>query len=104
MLSVSPEMAYRLIDSLNLEDTRYQFERIEEAYGSTFKWIWTDPDVGFASWLVSGTSTYWISDKPGSGKSTLMKYIFKNYGKNYQEIVKHRLPETTPHSCRILFP
>jgi hypothetical protein len=38
-----------------------------------------DPDVGFASWLVYGTGTYWISGKPGSGKSTLMKYIFKNY-------------------------
>jgi hypothetical protein len=72
-----------VVHSLDLGETRYRFERIEEAYGPTFEWIWTDPDVGFESWLTSGTGTYWISGKPGSGKSTLMKYIFKTY----QEIV-----------------
>lgn len=79
ILSLSLDLAYSVVHSLDLSDTRYRFERIEEAYGPTFEWIWTDLDVGFVSWLKSGTGTYWISGKPWSGKSTLMKYIFKNY-------------------------
>ncbi|CVL12103.1 uncharacterized protein FPRN_03561 [Fusarium proliferatum] len=29
----------------------------------------------FTDWLLSGTPIYWISGNPGSGKSTLMKYL-----------------------------
>ncbi|KAF4451006.1 hypothetical protein F53441_5953 [Fusarium austroafricanum] len=30
---------------------------------------------GFTDWLLSDTPIYWISGNPGSGKSTLMKYL-----------------------------
>jgi hypothetical protein len=29
----------------------------------------------FGDWLKSDSPTYWISGKPGSGKSTLVKYV-----------------------------
>ncbi|KAI0835164.1 hypothetical protein F5Y06DRAFT_276867 [Hypoxylon sp. FL0890] len=36
------------------------------------------PWDNFSDWLKSDSSIYWISGKPGSGKSTLMKYIIEN--------------------------
>lgn len=33
----------------------------------------------FRSWLKNDNPIYWIGGKPGSGKSTIMKYIFNNY-------------------------
>jgi hypothetical protein len=51
---------------------------IASPYESTFEWIWTAQDIGFISWLQKGNGTYWISGKPGSGKSTLMKYIYRS--------------------------
>jgi len=33
-------------------------------------------------WLLRGEGVYWIRGKPGSGKSTLMKYLYKN--ENFQ--------------------
>ncbi|KAL8801223.1 MAG: hypothetical protein Q9182_004617 [Xanthomendoza sp. 2 TL-2023] len=35
------------------------------------------PWANFRTWLKKGTGAYWISGKPGAGKSTLMKYIFE---------------------------
>lgn len=42
--------------------------------------VWKVPqrhtkDTEFVSWLRSGSGTYWITGKPGSGKSTLMKFV-----------------------------
>jgi hypothetical protein len=36
------------------------------------------PTHAFVNWLESGTDLFWISGKPGSGKSTLMDYIYHN--------------------------
>ena len=36
------------------------------------------PRHAFVNWLESGTNLFWISGKPGSGKSTLMDYIYHN--------------------------
>jgi hypothetical protein len=54
----------------------------------TYQWILEDSrtDIGldqphngqrasFAEWLASEDSMYWITGKPGSGKSTMMKYL-----------------------------
>ncbi|KAK5073372.1 hypothetical protein LTR70_010105 [Exophiala xenobiotica] len=32
-------------------------------------------DTGFSEWLSRGSTPFWINGKPGSGKSTLMKYL-----------------------------
>ena len=55
--------------------------QIAEAYGNTFEWIFGDLDLerekwsNFKDWLELGSKVYWITGKPGSGKSTLMKFI-----------------------------
>ena len=57
-------------------------EEIAEAEKGTFDWIFgepTDPDRpwdSFNHWLRHQDGVYWIAGKPGSGKSTLMKYLF----------------------------
>ncbi|KAG7009662.1 hypothetical protein G7Y79_00002g007770 [Physcia stellaris] len=53
--------------------------RIPEAHIRTFQWIYESPEIHFHEWLQS-TSTagiYWISGKAGSGKSTLMKFLYE---------------------------
>jgi NACHT domain len=42
--------------------------------------MWNDDEdgPGFVKWLKSDDSIYWITGLPGSGKSTLMKYLYEN--------------------------
>lgn len=49
-------------------------ENIMEASVQTLGWIWEDPDI--ATWLKDGTSQLWVTGKPGSGKSVMMKELF----------------------------
>lgn len=56
--------------------------RICKAHERTFKWIFHDPDQHVRPWSSfndflqqSNNTVYWITGKPASGKSTLMKYI-----------------------------
>lgn len=56
---------------------------IPKEHENTFQWILvqepsndpTQPVANFFDWLACDESLYWISGKPGSGKSTLMKFI-----------------------------
>jgi hypothetical protein len=52
---------------------------IEPSHAKTFEWALNRPPDDswddLAEWLTSGSSIYWIQGKPGSGKSTLMKYL-----------------------------
>jgi hypothetical protein len=71
-----------ILDSLGFPymDTRYH--GIEDAHKKTFNWIYqpvgseTKPWYGFTEWLAYGDGIYWINGKAGSGKSTLMRYIY----------------------------
>jgi hypothetical protein len=52
--------------------------QIDSAYGETLKWLYEDPGPGIAEWFRSGTGVFWIQGKPGSGKSTAMKFLLQN--------------------------
>jgi hypothetical protein len=74
--------------SLLFDDMYHRFWAIPEAHDNTFDWIHqpsnfeeTDPrsQVHFEEWLLHGDGIYWISGKPGSGKSTLMKHISNDH-------------------------
>lgn len=58
-------------------ETSDRLNSIKNAYGTTFQWIWTEPSLDFTEWLRDNPKGYWISGKPGSGKSILMKYIYE---------------------------
>lgn len=66
---------------------RDRHESIPKAHQDTFEWIYQTPRDGstypwddFAAWLRNSDQTglYWITGKAGSGKSTLMKFIYNN--------------------------
>ena len=56
-------------------------DSIRDAYAKTFDWLYHDPKStgkpwdSFVDFLQGDTGSYWITGKPGSGKSTLMKYL-----------------------------
>ncbi|KAI1170790.1 hypothetical protein F4777DRAFT_567783 [Nemania sp. FL0916] len=86
-LNTDDDAAYSeaVINSLFLDELRYREGAISETYESTFQWVFQSPSLAtdghprwsdFAAWLRGPDSdVYWITGKPGSGKSTLMKYI-----------------------------
>ena len=72
---ISDEEYERLLAALNFPEARSRLENVEEAYADTYTWIYEDR-LGFKAWLQGQDPRpiFWISGKPGSGKSTLMKY------------------------------
>ncbi|KAI9690641.1 MAG: hypothetical protein M1820_009948 [Bogoriella megaspora] len=83
----------RLIESLRFPRMNERLNTIKEPHPETFEWIFDD-DLNqqeryntdrkwdsFKAWLVANSvscpSPYWIGGKPGSGKSTLMRYIIQ---------------------------
>lgn len=78
----------QILDELRVDGMRNRFEEVEKAHESSFAWI-LDPDSPlqenefFGSearqqlviWSLHGHGIFYISGKPGSGKSTLMKYL-----------------------------
>jgi len=74
-----------ILNSLCFKSMNVRHSQITEAHRATFDWILDPPElpandpryhIKFKQWLQSGTGIYWISGKPGSGKSTLMKYLY----------------------------
>ncbi|KAK1238167.1 hypothetical protein MKX08_002746 [Trichoderma sp. CBMAI-0020] len=63
-------------DDLYFPKLDARITEIEDPFQSTFKWIF-DLKL-FTHWLQEGSGLFWINGKPGSGKSTLMKYIFQS--------------------------
>ncbi|KAF2820453.1 hypothetical protein CC86DRAFT_333969, partial [Ophiobolus disseminans] len=79
--AITAECARLVLDRLwfRLIDDRRQ--NIADAYSQTLEWA-IHPPISTATWsdlnkwLRSGRDIYWVSGKPGSGKSTLMKYLY----------------------------
>ncbi|EKG15206.1 hypothetical protein MPH_07653 [Macrophomina phaseolina MS6] len=65
----------QLFRSLYDPDLILRYISVVEEYPDTFRWIFEDSTHGFKSWLEFDNGTYWISGKPGAGKSTLMKFV-----------------------------
>ena len=52
--------------------------QLAEQSTAYLEWVWQKPSEGdsdFAEWLCNDSPIFWITGKPGSGKSTLMKYL-----------------------------
>ncbi|OTB12976.1 hypothetical protein K445DRAFT_320477 [Daldinia sp. EC12] len=48
---------------------------IPEAHARTFAWVFERRPPEFVNWLEGIDGIFWIQGKPGSGKSTLMKFL-----------------------------
>ena len=65
-------------ESFENSKRRHRVDQVGKPHEGTFNWLF-NPEVGFRGWLSgpqqAGTPIFfWIQGKPGSGKSTLMKY------------------------------
>jgi hypothetical protein len=82
--TLSQSYAAAIANSLRFRDVKHREEAIPVTYEKTFEWIYATPRtgwVGFTPWLEgSATEAYWITGKPGAGKSTLMKFVTQNPG------------------------
>ncbi|KAI1207027.1 uncharacterized protein F4807DRAFT_436711 [Annulohypoxylon truncatum] len=67
-----------LLDSLKVTSRDDRIQGIQTHFRDTFDWIFNHSECGFLHWLQYGQGAFWINGSPGSGKSTLMKYIFQD--------------------------
>lgn len=94
-------LKYHIIDSLRFNNMEDRAARIPAAHRRTFDWVFQGSSrrirehtnrshnldhvdqqpqwSNFVHWLQNTSSLYWITGKPGSGKSTLMKYLQTNH-------------------------
>jgi hypothetical protein len=63
------------LESLRFSSMGDREGAVEKAYQKTFEWIFNDARSVFLEWLKTGTDTFWIQGKAGSGKSTLIRFI-----------------------------
>ncbi|KAH7308643.1 hypothetical protein B0I35DRAFT_99228 [Stachybotrys elegans] len=68
-------VALRLLRTLRFNSMGFRYSKIPEAHLNTFQWMFNNT---FARWLTSSHPVFWISGKPGSGKSTLVKFLVDN--------------------------
>jgi len=64
-----------MIASLRFEEINERYENISLSHRNSLEWIFSDQTLGFESWLRHGAGIFWIKGKPGSGKSTLMRFL-----------------------------
>ena len=75
-----------VLDSLFYEQLHDRHDAVAIAHATTFRWIYDAQHVGserwsnFGDWLSKSQSNnlYWVTGKPGSGKSTLMKFVIED--------------------------
>lgn len=75
-----------ILDSLGFAAMENRQEEVAQAYHTTFEWMFEEPKketkplpwTNFVEWLRHGDGIYWVNGKAGSGKSTLMKYIYND--------------------------
>ncbi|KAE9375099.1 hypothetical protein N431DRAFT_369261, partial [Stipitochalara longipes BDJ] len=73
-----------ILKCLRFREIRIRFEQIPMAYTATLQWVLqhsaAERPIKFLDWLEnpSQNQPYWIGGKPGSGKSTLMKFIYEH--------------------------
>ena len=72
----------RILQSLRFPSIAERYSQVATAHAATFEWALREQlpgdqnRSGFSEWLKFGNGIYWINGKAGSGKSTLMKYLY----------------------------
>lgn len=80
-------------------------QNIKDAHGKTFQWVFSGRGKkqhaynNLQDWLQSPEQVYWITGKPGSGKTTLMKFITSTL---HDEIAFGYLPDKSSSKSYIM--
>ncbi|KAK4506153.1 hypothetical protein PRZ48_004118 [Zasmidium cellare] len=79
-----------ILGQLWFEDIDRRIYELEQRPNHERSYLWLDDSAtgaakkmgqspaNFTSWLTSSDNLYWISGNPGTGKSTLMKFLYSN--------------------------
>jgi len=80
--------AHRILSSLSFPEMHRRYGSVSKTHSETFQWIFEDePDKKpkalegktlFTNWLMYGDGVFHIAGKPGAGKSTLMRFVYKS--------------------------
>ncbi|KAF7191943.1 Vegetative incompatibility protein HET-E-1 [Pseudocercospora fuligena] len=65
-----------ILSSLRYDALNQREQNIETAYAQTYQWALENESLGIRTWLSSDDKIYWVTGKPGSGKSTFMKFLY----------------------------
>ncbi|RYP08545.1 hypothetical protein DL765_008750 [Monosporascus sp. GIB2] len=71
----------KVLESLYFPELRRRWSQIRKADQRSNEWIYDRQQTSFMSWLESqkkGDGLFYITGRAGSGKSTLMKYVYEN--------------------------
>ncbi|KAI1121239.1 hypothetical protein F5Y10DRAFT_105093 [Nemania abortiva] len=75
-------ITHAILKSLYFHEIKQRESEILEAHRQTFTWaLQGDGDSCFIRWLASvdpSVDVFWVSGKAGSGKSTLMKFLYRH--------------------------
>lgn len=76
------QQTMKILNSLDYEERPKRHSSIPEAHPTTFSWGLQQDEPGsagsFRRWLSGDSKLFWVSGKPGSGKSTFMKFVADN--------------------------
>jgi len=72
-----------ILKSLDFSARRVRHRTIPEAHQKTFRWVYQQSGdnseaAKLGHWLANSNGIFWTSGKPGSGKSTFMKFVADN--------------------------
>ncbi|KAL8937887.1 MAG: hypothetical protein Q9216_004193 [Gyalolechia sp. 2 TL-2023] len=69
----------QFVESLHFSEMNLRMNEVSPSHPNTFQWMFDDSVrrswSRFTDWLIGSDCIYWIQGKPGSGKTTLMKFL-----------------------------
>ncbi len=68
-------IALSLLRTLRFKTMKARYTKVPRAHEKTLQWMFSHE---FSRWLALDRPLFWVSGKPGSGKSTLMKFLVDN--------------------------
>lgn len=78
------QIAQDILSSLRYDGMGSRKHTIAETHADTYEWVFSSSKnllrqkglkADFPGWLESGSGIFWVTGHPGSGKSTLMKFV-----------------------------
>ncbi|OSS54859.1 hypothetical protein B5807_01797 [Epicoccum nigrum] len=73
----------QVFERLNFEELEHRLNAVATPHRGTLEWVFDDPQTdegGVLEWLGNqrGENLFWVTGRPGAGKTTLMKSLFRN--------------------------